>query len=203
MIPTPQHIGFIYTKGMASYLNGCALTPNPLTPNHELLYLSCIGRSVALRSHWATVMARKPIAAHIETTTILIPPADVKYCTIQTRLPDSGYFHLLILHPQATFSDLVPGQDIYLIHDSSTPPYARFIAMLDQAINIPIKPDWGPYLWSEGTRLQHITPLPHTWETCHAWHITINSPEAEHSANSQHPTPWADIIQGGIEDGHL
>lgn len=181
---TPTLCGSASFNGLRAYCAGYAVDDDRY---EGLVYLALIGYRTAVRAVWAALMDGDAIEIGQQRFRRL----DGGYISRTMRLPENGADHLVLIHHQATLPNLQAGETFYIISDTGkTPPYARFLAMLDRATAAPLLPAWGPLLWENGRRNKLITPLE-TARGVKAWYVSANN------------ELWLALLRKGIAKGKL
>jgi hypothetical protein len=161
------------------------------------VYASFIGRKTALTAIWAAFQDNEVLKLlRPEPVEGLDRPPlfkrskieGTKYHTLRARLPDTGWQHLVLLHIQATVSNLAD-LDFYVLSESADPPpfgrpfdelrtalrtvLDRFWAQWNHALPLPARPEWVDILWCEGLSAGLITPCPA--EAIHCWRVAADA----------------------------
>lgn len=126
-----------------------------------MVYVSFIGRVTAVTGIWAAFMDNNAIRITYGRFLLKRPKLEgAKYHTIRTRLPESDWLHLVVLHTQATMHNL-PDQNFYILSATTDPPLEAFWVQWNNAIALPAFQEWTPLLWEKGEYEQLIVQ-------CHA-----------------------------------
>jgi hypothetical protein len=172
----------VYWGGLSAYCTGYAIH------DEYTVYVSLIGRVTAVKAVWAAFTDGQALQLPDETRLWRLPTdEETKYQTLSVRLPDTDWGHTLMVHSQATQSNL-PDRLFYVISGSAEPPLRRFWAQWNRCLPYPSQPDWAAYLWQQGIRHQLITDCQS--QGTYGWAVR---PEET----------WAEIIAGGIRDGGI
>jgi len=163
--------------GLAGYCTGWA------GDEQGTVYASFIGRQTAVTGIWAAFQDHEVLSI-MDAELRKLEVEGAKYHTLKTRLPESGWMHLVLLHTQATVYNL-PDEDFYVIDDDRR--LQRFWAMWNRALPLPASPEWTARLWDLGRSYGLIYQLPAQGVQC--WKV-----EADHDA-------WLRILQIIIRGG--
>jgi hypothetical protein len=177
-----EWLALVYWGGLSAYCTGYAI--------HDgyTFYVSLIGRVTAVKAVWAAFTDGQALQLPDETRLWRLPAdEETKYHTLSVRLPDTDWGHTLMVHSQATQSNL-PDRLFYVLSGSAEAPLSRFWAQWNRCHPYPAQPDWAAYLWGQGLRHQLI--VPGQSQGTYAWAV---SPEET----------WAEIIAGGIQGGGI
>lgn len=170
-----QKLSLLEYQGLAVFLSG-HVTDTPGT-----VYASLLGRTTATSAIWAAFQAGTTLWTQDGKMLFRFPKSDrTTYHTLRTRLPQSNWLHLVILHSQATVHNL-PGENFYLLSATPEPPLELFWAQWNNALSFPALPAWKAKLWERGQAAGIITPIPA--HGTHCWRIYAYADE------------WAAIIQ--------
>lgn len=176
---SPTLCGSASFKGLRAYCVGYAVDDDRYS---GVVYLALLGYRAAVRAVWAALMDNHAVEIGRQEFRRM----EGAYVTRTMRLPENGVDHMVLLHHQAALPNLEPGQGFYLLGDNSrTPPYARFLAMLDRATSAPLLPAWGRLLWDNGRRAKLILSLE-TARGVKAWWVSADS------------ELWLALIQKGL-----
>ena len=168
--------------GLSAYCTGYAIY------NGYSVYVSLIGRVTAVKAVWAAFMDHQVLELPDGTLLHRLPKDDETKChTFSVRLPDTDWGHTLIVHSQATQSNL-PDQLFYVLSGSPEPPLDQFWAQWNRCHPYPSQPEWAAYLWNKGVGHQLIAPCQS--QGTYAWAVSPGE-------------TWADIIADGIRDGQI
>jgi hypothetical protein len=177
----PELVGSVSFGGLRAYCLGYAIDTDS---DDHAIYLSLVGYRTATRGVWAALLEHHAL----EIAGQLFRRAEGAYLHRSVQLPESNLEHMLLLHHQAAVSHLEPNQPFYLLNDSEELPYARFFAMLNQAVAAPMLPAWAEWLWQEGKAQELIQRLD-TARGTHAWRVQAEDAE------------WLTLIQSGVTSG--
>lgn len=168
---TPKPVSF---SGLQGYCTGSA------GDEWGTLYASLIGRKTALAGIWAAFQSKDKLQVlDSDPLRKRAGPDEATYHTIRTKLPDSGWQHMVLLHSQAT-TDNLPDHDFYVLSLTADVPIQLFWTQWNNALPFPAKPDWMRALWREGARAGLIHQLEA--EGIHAWKVRAHA-------------DWTDVIQ--------
>lgn len=157
---TPKPVSF---SGLSGYCTGSA------SDERGTLYASLIGRKTALTGIWAAFQSNDQVKVlDGEQLRKRTSPEAATYHTLKTKLPDSGWHHLVLLHSQAT-TDNLPDQDFYVLSLDPDPPIEQFWTQWNNAIPYPARPAWMQALWEEGHLAGLISQLDA--EGIYAWKV--------------------------------
>jgi hypothetical protein len=175
-------LALVYWGGLSAYCTGYALH------DEYTVCLSLIGRVTAVKAVWA---------AFIDSQALQLPdgiwlrrlPTDeeTKYQTFSGRLPETEWGHTVIVHSQATQSNL-PDRLFYVLSEGPEPPLPRFWGQWNRCLPYPSQPEWAAYLWRQGVHRQLITQCQS--QGIYGWAVRPDE-------------TWAEIITGGIRDGEI
>jgi hypothetical protein len=200
-----EWLALVYWGGLSAYCTGYA--------NHDehTVYVSLIGRVTAVKAVWAAFMDHQALplsldrpppvpapqvhrpgtgqAGQADEASLWRLPTDeeTKYHTLSVRLPDTDWGHTVMVHSQATQSNLAD-RLFHVLSGRAEPPLRRFWAQWNRCLPYPSQPEWAAYLWGQGIHHQLITPCQS--QGTYAWAIRPGE-------------TWADIIAGGIQDGEI
>jgi hypothetical protein len=175
-------LALVYWGGLSAYCTGYA------NHNEYTVYISLIGRVTAVKAVWAAFMDHQALTLPDETRLWRLPTdEETKYHTFNVRLPDTDWGHTVIVHSQATQSNL-PDQLFYVLSGSVEPSLRRFWSQWNRCLPYPSQPGWAAYLWQQGVRYQLITKCQSQGTYC--WAVKPDE-------------TWAEIIAGGIQDGQI
>jgi hypothetical protein len=168
--------------GLSAYCTGYVIH------NTYTFYISLIGRVTAVKAVWAAFMDGQALELP-DSVQLRRLPADeeTKYHTISVRLPDTDWGHTLMVHSQATQSNL-PDRLFYVLSGSSEPPLDQFWAQWNRCLPYPSQPGWAAYLWNKGVGHQLIAACQS--QGTNAWAVSPGE-------------TWAEIIADGIRDGEI
>ena len=83
-------------------------------------------------------------------------------------------------------------QPFYLtaLHANADDPtlHGRFVALLNQSLELPILPAWAKWLWQAGMGAELVAPIIHGGCIAGAWRV-LSTPEA-----------WAEVVQRGLRE---
>jgi len=179
-IPNPKSailtpVGF---RGLSGWCTGWA------GDDTGTVYASFIGRLTALTGIWAAFQDRDVLHLADGELRKLPDVEGARYHTLKTRLPETGWFHMVLLHTQATVHNL-PDEDFYVMDDDRR--LERFWTMWNRALPLPASPEWAARLWDLGRSYGLIYQLPAQGVQC--WKV-----EADHDA-------WLRILQIIVRGG--
>lgn len=148
-------------------------THNP-SPEHEFVYLSCVGPHKKLKAVWAALMDNKrdcqlfpsvveDYAGRPETQYQRVRQiaGSGVYRTFwpDVELPESGLSHI-VLHHHSQFQPRTARPFLHLVGAEGVPDLTRFVMQLDLASTLSIAPAWAPQLWEGALTAELITKLP-------------------------------------------
>ncbi len=163
----------------------------------EVLVLAdLVGYKTACKSLWATTVnsPRKPFYISGEVKACRGEIKRTRYRAFWAELPEQTAHNLVIVNTRV----LEAGPDVsgeaqpfYLITSQDKLPLPRFVALLNQALDLPILPAWAEVLWQCGQDESLITGLTHGGDIAAAWRVLPD--EAQ----------WGELIQSGLQDGTI
>ena len=165
-----------------------------------LLCLVMIGVKEAVKASWATLAAAKntqPLEIKgINQNEFFLDQGWKNYLTLRTKLPN-GLVEWAVINKKCTntppraehFYRLAPMEESLIRYPDERP--AGFYTSLDQAISIPILPQWEGYLWQEGRARNAITLANNYFVNTIAWKINSNY------------ELWRTIVEEGIDQGSI
>lgn len=168
--------------GLSTYCTGYA--------NHDgyTVYVSLIGRVVAVKAVWAAFIDHQPLELPDRTILRRWPSADeTKYHTVSVRLPESDWGHTVIVYSQATQRNL-SDQIFYVLSGEPQPLLRSFWEQWNHALAYPAQLDWAAYLWQQGVQHQLVTECQSQGTYC--WAVKPDE-------------TWAEIISKGIQSGEI
>jgi len=167
-------------RGLHAWCTGWAGDP------HGAVYVSLIGRTTAVTGIWAAFHERAPLDSGSHQAIFKRPALEgARYHTLRTRLPESDWLHLVILHSQATMFNL-PDQTFFVLGRSPSPPLDAFWHQWNNALPLPARPEWTPLLWDQGESERFIIDLPSQGTFCWKVKATLR--------------PWSQILQHIVEE---
>jgi hypothetical protein len=164
-----------------------------------VVLLDLVGYKTALKSMWATVVGgtRKPFSLYGEEAGTLRvrggDPSTITYRAFWQPLPEQNAHNLVICHTQMIASATPTSatelmQPFYVIDDGHPehPVAARFLTLLNEALDLPLLPAWATWLWQAGLDEHLISPLQSGGDVIAAWRVETTS------------DAWAGLVQGGL-----
>ena len=177
----PSMLGRAQYEGMTSYCVGYALDGG------GLIYLSMVGYGTANKAIWAALMERGYVNIAYKPMRRM---TNCKYVKKSVVLQENGGEHMILLCEQASLEHMVPGQDFYLLNATTMPPYARFLAMANKCISLPLLPGWAEMVWKVAMRRELIEQVyQSSGTTC--WKVSADEEK------------WLDLVQAGVRAGKL
>jgi hypothetical protein len=130
------------------------------------LYLRMAGAETAVNAIWAYLSAREgrgkkwgsqvriPLAGR--SPQYVAAAKHITYRTLRTRLL-SGMVDLALIHPRLTVAEDSQRGFYLLTYEEEMP--LGFFERLNQALSIPLKPEWATWLWQQGQQPQSFLIL--------------------------------------------
>lgn len=81
-----------------------------------------------------------------------------EHVKIQATLP-CGWANDILIHKQASLTEMNPEQPYYLLDDGTGPIPPLFYPMLNKCLALPLLPEWAGHLWEDGRERNLITLL--------------------------------------------
>ena len=163
-----------------------------------LVLLDIVGYKTACKSIWASTVnhPRKPF--HI-TGNLAVCGGEIKltkYRAFWAELPEQNSHNLVICNLRLLDATPDPNvkftQPFYLtaLHANADDPtlHGRFVALLNQSLELPILPTWAKWLWQAGMGAELVAPIIHGGCIAGAWRV-LSTPEA-----------WAEVVQRGLRE---
>jgi hypothetical protein len=131
------------------------------------LYLRMAGAETAVGAIWARLAAREyrgkkwgsavsiPVAGRSYPEYVAAQKG-VTYRTLRSRLP-SGMVDLALIHPLLTVAEDNERGFYLLSYEAEMPP--GFFDRLNKSLSIPLKPEWGAWLWELGQQPQSFLTI--------------------------------------------
>ena len=152
---------FVYNDQAEAILLGVAVGER-----NKVFYLSVVGPRSAVKSLWATLVARKKKDILFRYTYWVDPWLQYRglpsgYHQFWTPLPMTNQVHAVFVARRpdlflVTAPEGAGNGDSYIrdrqLREHSTESYRRFARFLDQHLDIPVLSEWGEYLAREGYR---------------------------------------------------
>ena len=161
-----------------------------------LIMLDAVGYKTSCKSIWATTV-NSPRKAYTITPRVTVTGGDVrktKYRAFWMELPEQNAHNMVVCHTRLLDASPVPGEILpfYLVTGAADDEIRqrmhdrRFVALLNQALDLPILPEWSGWLWVSGLESQLITQIKHGGDVSGAWRVQT------------HAAQWAEIVQIGL-----
>lgn len=168
LIPDQSGKKRLYANGVPSAMNGQArldVTGYAYDPDRNLAYLGVVGYKTGIESLRATLLQNKLVTLNIpnEGTAMLRPLG--KYEQVWQAMPEFTSHHSTFVSHLALPGKWEAGDSIlYLLAFLGTEDIwaelkRQFAARLNEALEIPIQPEWTEALWELGVKNQHIRKL--------------------------------------------
>jgi hypothetical protein len=164
-----------------------------------IVLLDLVGYKTALKSIWATVVGGTRKAFFVygdEAGTLRVhggDPSTTTYRAFWQPLLEQNAHNLVICHAQmiasATPASVTEStQPFYVIDDGhpQRPVAARFLTLLNEALDLPLLPAWADWLWQAGLNDGLVGALRVGGDVTGAWRVETTS-EA-----------WAGLVQAGV-----
>jgi hypothetical protein len=131
------------------------------------LYLRMAGAETTVGAIWARLAAREyrgkkwgsavsiPVAGRSYPEYVAAQKS-VTYRTLRSRLP-SGMVDLALVHPLLTVAEDNERGFYLLSYETEMPP--GFFDRLNKSLSIPLKPEWGAWLWELGRQSQSFLTI--------------------------------------------
>jgi hypothetical protein len=137
-------------RGLHGYCTGWAGS------RRGTVYASLIGRVTAVTGIWAAFMDNVELEVQRGRYLRKRPKLDgAKYHTLRTRLPESDWLHLVILHSQVTMQNL-PDEPFFILSSTHDPPLNAFWVQWNNALPLPALKEWTLRLWELGYRNGYV-----------------------------------------------
>jgi hypothetical protein len=174
-----------------------------------LVLLDLVGHKTACRSLWATVVggSRRPFGISGGHTVTGGEAQLDRYQAFWAELPEHNAHNLVICHERFFLATTDPKhvRPFYLAmnvgaqnegtqNESDDMPVAladRFVAMLNQAHDLPVLPQWAGTLWRAGLRSGLIEPITARGDIAAAFRVQSDG------------EPWGEIIRDAFETGDI
>ena len=172
-----------------------------------LVFLDVVGYKTACKSIWASTV-NNPRKTYRITGNIAVNGGEIKltrYRAFWMELPEQSAHNLIICNtrmldaaPNGVEAKNLGGklaQPFYLAtmgqKEHEDDMHARFVALLNQSLEIPIMPTWANWLWQAGIAAELISPLKNGGCVIDAWRVTPNA------------DAWAEAVQTGVKTGGI
>lgn len=162
-----------------------------IAPGRSLLIcLGLVGPLPAVRANWAGLIGGAGGNVYLDGGRVVLKGMQ-DHILLKRTLP-IGYVHWVLLHKQAAYAHLQPGQPCYLLDDGGQRVPAGFYAFLDKACPAPFMPAWADYLWDAG-RSRELVELvaARRSQGYGAWLLEPN------------PDAWQTIVADGLRQGDI
>ncbi len=181
-----------------------------------LVLLDAVGHKTACKSLWATVVggARRPFGISGGVSVAGGEAKQDRYLAFWTELPEHNAHNLVVCHERFLVATTDPKhvRPFYLAlsksveaqsvgtqsggtqnEDSDLPASLaeRFAAMLNQALDLPVLPQWAGVLWHTGLRADLIEPITAGGDIAAAWKV---QPDSE---------SWSETLRDALEAGDI
>jgi hypothetical protein len=169
-----------------------------------IVLLDLVGYKTALKSMWATVVGgtRKPFSLYGETVGTLRvhggDPSTATYRAFWQPLHEQNAHNLVIAHAQmiasaTPTSATVSVQPFYVLDDGhpQRPVAARFLTLLNEALDLPLLSTWADWLWQAGIDGNLVSALHIGGDVIGAWRVETGG------------DAWVGLVQGGLVKGAL
>lgn len=128
-----------------------------------LLYLRYVGPETLVNAAWAYLVSKDARENSWSSLVEIECPErkgctlskGVRYKTLKTQLP-SQYLDMCLIHPNLTVAQDTLDEGFYLLtYDDGIP--RGFYERLNRTLDIPLKPEWTDWLWTDGQEQQSFT----------------------------------------------
>lgn len=128
-----------------------------------LLYLRYVGPETLVNAAWAYLVSKDTRENSWSSKVEIECPErkgctlskGVRYKTLKTQLP-SQYLDMCLIHPNLTVAQDTPDEGFYLLtYDDGIP--RGFYERLNRTLDIPLKPEWTDWLWTDGQEQQSFS----------------------------------------------
>ena len=180
-VTTRKLVAPVSFRGLHAYCTGWAGS------RRGVVYASFIGRVTAVTGIWAAFMDNVELQVQPGRYLRKLPKLDgAKYHTLRTRLPESDWLHLVILHTQATVQNL-PDEPFFILSATSDPPLDAFWVQWNNALPLPALEEWTPRLWELGERNNLIHSA--TSAGTYSWWVSADTEK------------WSNVVQRIVKEG--
>jgi hypothetical protein len=183
--------------------------------------LDAIGHKTACKSLWATVVggSRRPFGISGGVNVAGGEAKQDRYQAFWTELPEHNAHNLVVCHErfliattdpknirpfylaltknvgaQSVGTQSIGAQRVEALSEDSDLPATlahRFAAMLNQALDLPVLPQWAGVLWRVGLRAGLIEPITAGGDIAAAWKV---QPDSE---------PWSETLRDALAAGDI
>ena len=168
---------------------------------HVLVMLDAVGYKTSCKSIWATTV-NSPRKFYTITPRVAVSGGDVrktKYRAFWMELPEQNAHNMVVCHTRLLDAAPMPGEVLpfYVVTGSADAEvnkcmqYRRFVALLNQALDVPILPEWATWLWAQGLTAKLIAEIQHGGDVSGAWRVQTHAAE------------WAEIVQMGLSEQEI
>ena len=164
-----------------------------------LVMLDIVGYKTACKSLWASTV-NSPRKFYSISGGVRVCGGDVrqtKYRSFWLELPEQNAHNLVICNTRLLEASTLPGDatPFYIVTGTTTEDVSasansirlnRFVALLNQALDLPILSTWAQWLWQAGSDDQIITEVKFAGSVLGAWRVQTSSAK------------WAEVVQAGL-----
>lgn len=185
------------TQALRAYNDQAAVECSGYAVDEQVLVmLDAVGYKTSCKSIWATTV-NSPRKFYTITPRVAVSGGDVrktKYRSFWMELPEQNAHNMVVCHTRLLDATPVSGEvaPFYVVtgsadaHSSASMQYRRFVALLNQALDVPILSEWATWLWAQGLAAKLIAEIQYGGDVSGAWRVQTHAAE------------WAEIVQMGL-----
>ena len=176
-----------YTLSLAAGLS--VYTPVVVVDGETLVLLQMLGAPEAVNANWAALVGGGK--AHWIKGELIQLGGMKHHIRLKAALP-CGWSETWLIHRQASFAEMTPGQPFYVIDDGLALPVTKFFWLCDKSFSIPLQATWAEHLWLAGQERGLVTLV--NPDSCHgltAWRV-----DPDLSA-------WEEIVSTGLQQRQI
>ncbi|NSW52981.1 MAG: hypothetical protein HPY85_10790 [Anaerolineae bacterium] len=170
MIPDPEAASKPFSNGVPVVMNGqvrLAVTGYAYEDNSFLHYLGVVGHKTGIESLRATMVQGKPFYMEVNGSPVSFYPLP-KYEQVWQPMPEYSSHHSAFIAHQALPGKWTPDDNtisllVFRGTDGAENPAAeikrQFISRLNEALEIPIVPEWADALWEAAKLTRFVRKL--------------------------------------------